>query len=150
MQTYLIEAVLQLEDVKNRTLLIELASTKETTDFARFYLETVILMTWYDHNSEKLLEAKSFGEIPYSVDAKERLILLLPVDYLFWTEELAGKAKEMTDALKKDSSKEMKAVFLGDLSPLAEAGMTNLGWEVQDELNERTRQFRDKYLGVVE
>ena len=42
MQTYLIGAVLQLENVNNRNILIELATTKETEDFARFYLATVI------------------------------------------------------------------------------------------------------------
>ena len=150
MQTYLIEAVLQLENVKNRNILIELASTKETEDFARFYLETVILMTWFDSQKEKLTEIKSFGETPYSVDSKNRLILLLPVDYLFWTKVLAGKASEMTAEVKKEGNSERDAYFLGDLSPLSETGLKDLGWNVEDELNERTKQFRDKYLGVIE
>ena len=29
-------------------------------------------------------------------------------------------------------------------------GHVVLGWIVEDELNERTKQFRDKYLGVIE
>jgi len=150
MQTYLIEAVLQLENVKNRSVLIELASTKETEDFARFYLETVILMTWFDGQKDKLSEIKSFGEIPYSIDSKNSLILLLPVDYLFWTKELGEKAQQMTSDVKKDNTTEKDAIFLGDLSPLSETGMKNLGWIVEDELNERTKQFRDSYLGVIE
>lgn len=150
MQTYLIEAVLQLENVKNRNILIDLASTKDTEDFARFYLETVVLMTWFDGQKEKLAEIKSFGETPYSIDSKNRLILLLPVDYLFWTEKLAGKASEMTSNVLKEETSERDALFLGDLSPLSESGLKNMGWVVEDELNERTKQFRDKYLGVVE
>jgi len=150
MQTYLIGAVLQLENVNNRNILIDLATTKETEDFARFYLETVILMTWFDSQKEKLDEVSSFGELPYFIDQKNRLILLMPVDYLFWTKELAGMAADMTSNLKKDNKSEKDAFFLGDISPLAETGMKNLGWVVEDELNERTKQFRDKYLGVIE
>jgi len=150
MQTYLISAVLQLENVENRSILIELAYTKETEDFARFYLETVILMTWFDLQKEKLAEIRSFGELPYFIDQKGRLILLMPVDYLFWTKELAGMAADMTSNINKDNKGEKDAFFLGDLSPLSESGMENLGWIVEDELNERTKQFRDKYLGVVE
>jgi len=150
MQTILIEAVIQLENVKGRNILIELATTKETEDFARFYLETVVLMTWFDSQKEKLSEIRSFGELPYFIDQNNRLILLLPVDYLFWTKELAGLAKNMTSNIKKDNKGEKDALFLGDLSPLSETGMKNLGWNVEDELNERTKQFRDKYLGVVE
>ncbi len=107
-------------------------------------------MTWYDGQKEKLSEIKSFGEIPYSIDSKNHLILLLPVDYLFWTKELAEKTGQLTDDVKKDNTTEKEAVFLGDLSPLSEAGMKKLGWTVEDELNERTRQFRDSYLGVIE
>ncbi len=150
MQTYLIGAVLQLENVNNRNILIDLATTKETEDFARFYLETVILMTWFDSQKEKLDEVSSFGELPYFIDQKNRLILLMPVDYLFWTKELAGVAADMTNNIKKDNKSEKDAFFLGDLSPLSETGMKNLGWVVEDELNERTKQFRDKYLGVIE
>jgi len=150
MQTYLIEAVIQLENVKDRNILIELATTKETEDFARFYLETVILMTWFDSQKEKLSEIRSFGELPYFIDQKIRLILLLPVDYLFWTKELAGMAADMTSNIIKDKKGEKDAIFLGDISPLSETGMKNLGWIVEDELNERTKQFRDKYLGVIE
>ena len=150
MQTYLIGAVLQLENVNNRNILIDLATTKETEDFARFYLETVILMTWFDSQKEKLSEIRSFGELPYFIDQKNRLILFMPVDYLFWTKELAGMAADMTSNLKKDNKSEKDAIFLGDISPLSETGMKNLGWVVEDELNERTKQFRDKYLGVIE
>ena len=150
MQTYLIGAVLQLENVNNRNILIELATTKETEDFARFYLETVILMTWFDSQKEKLSEIRSFGELPLFIDQKNRLILLMPVDYLFWTKELAGMAADMTSNIIKDDKGEKDAFFLGDISPLAETGMKNLGWVVEDELNERTKQFRDKYLGVIE
>jgi len=150
MQTYLIGAVLQLENVKDRNILIELATTKETEDFARFYLETVILMTWFDSQKEKLSEIRSFGELPYFIDQKNRLILLMPVDYLFWTKELAGMAADMTSNINKENKGEKDAIFLGDISPLSETGMKNLGWVVEDELNERTKQFRDKYLGVIE
>ena len=150
MQTYLIAAVLQLENVENRSLLIELAITKETEDFARFYLETVVLMTWFDSQKEKISEIGSFVEMPYFIDQKGRLILLLPVDYLFWTKELAERAAVMTGSIKEENKGEKDALFLGDLSPLSEAGMEKLGWVVEDELNERTKQFRDKYLGVIE
>ncbi len=150
MQTYLIAAILQLENVKNRNILIELASTKDTEDFARFYLETVVLMTWFDSQKEKLSEVNSFGETPYSIDKKNRLILILPVDYLFWTEELAVMATKMTSKVNKENKGEKVAIFLGDISPLSETGMKNLGWNVEDELNERTKQFRDKYLNVIE
>jgi len=150
MQTYLIGAVLQLENVKDRNILIELATTKETEDFARFYLETVILMTWFDSQKEKLSEIRSFGELPYFIDQKNRLILFMPVDYLFWTKELAGMAADMTSNIIKGNKGEKDAIFLGDISPLSETGMKNLGWVVEDELNERTKQFRDKYLGVIE
>ena len=150
MQTYLIAAVLQLENVKNRNILIELASTKDTEDFARFYLETVVLMTWFDSQKEKLSEINSFGELPYSIDKKNRLILILPVDYLFWTKELAGMAADMTSNVNKENKGEKDAIFLGDISSLSETGMKNLGWNVKDELNEKTKQFRDKYLGVIE
>ncbi|MGI9533938.1 MAG: hypothetical protein ACR2NW_03215 [Thermodesulfobacteriota bacterium] len=150
MQTYLIAAVLQLENVKNRNILIELASTKETEDFARFYLETVILLTWFNSQKVKLSEIKSFGEIPYSIDEKNRLILLLPVDYLFWTKELAKKAEELTNNIKNENQSERDAIFLGDISQLSESGMKKLGWIVEDELNESTKQFRDKYLQVIE
>jgi len=150
MQTYLIGAVLQLENVNNRNILIDLATTKETEDFARFYLETVILMTWFDSQKEKLSEVSSFGELPYFIDQKNRLILLMPVDYLFWTKELAGMAADMTSNINKENKGEKDAIFLGDISPLSETGMKNLGWVVEDELNERTKQFRDKYLGVIE
>lgn len=150
MQTILIEAVIQLENVKDRNIIIELATTRETEDFARFYLETVVLMTWFHSQKGKLSEIKSFGELPYFIDQKGRLILLLPVDYLFWTKEIAGQAENMTSNIKKDNKGEKDALFLGDISPLSETGMKNLGWVVEDELNERTKQFRDKYLGVIE
>ncbi len=59
-------------------------------------------------------------------------------------------AADMTSNIIKDNKGEKDAIFLGDISPLSETGMKNLGWVVEDELNERTKQFRDKYLGVIE
>jgi hypothetical protein len=65
-------------------------------------------------------------------------VLLAPVDYVFWTERLAGKVNRMEQVLAKDASVTSKELWIaGRFDDVAKNEFEGRGWKVIENANNR-------------
>lgn len=125
-QTALVQDLQRLKDVKGRPEVIALASTAASEEQARFVANAVHLLVQHHETRGPLAEVNAQG----TVVARERggaLVVPGPVDYVSWTEKVAGFAR------REDLAAPTRSLWLtGRMSPRAKKEFEALGWTVHE------------------
>ena len=96
LQTAFIQALSELEGVADRATVLEQARDMQSEVEARFFVQSVMLLAWFHQTQGPLNRLLSLEtRLPLALTADNRIISLLPVDYLFWTEGIAMAARSI-------------------------------------------------------
>lgn len=131
MQTMLIAALAALPDAGGRMHVVKAATNTESEAESRFVLESVVAMTWYDKERSPIIEFQADDYFPVAATGDGRLLVILPVDYLVWTQEMAEMAETVAARHPSDIEPASRELWLlGGISPRARRGMEELDWTV--------------------
>jgi hypothetical protein len=135
METTLIAALASIPDVVGRRHVLAAAINTGSEAEARFVLESIVALTWYNVERTPLMEFEPDERFPFATTASGDLVVILPVDYLVWTEEMAALASVAAGQHRSTLGPGKKELWLlGGVSPRAKQGIEQLGWTVSDQM----------------
>lgn len=131
-QTTVTLSMKELEGVSNREEIIEDALAASTIPEAEYFVKIVVLLTWYHNNESEFQTILNHGDITSGLTRDERIITILPVDYLCWSEDVASAARFHDEVFRDVNAESRELWVVGDISGKAQSEITALGWEVYD------------------
>lgn len=125
-QTAFVEDLTHVRDVSGVTQVVELASTAQSEDQARFLVDALDMLVNYHRSQTPLTSIVAKGTI-FGRDRAGVLIVPVEVDYVAWTPRAAYFAN------RQDLAGQKRAIWLsGKMSPLARKNFASLGWRINE------------------
>jgi hypothetical protein len=139
-QTILLTALLEMEGVEGRRVLLEIASTTESAEEAQFDLGNIMLLGAY-HRSVKPIARLLPGRVAVAITQDGDMLKIVSVDLAFWQQDLAGAVTTFIEAMADQPATTREIWLRGKASPRFQDEVTRRGWTVHEavELDPRAR-----------
>jgi hypothetical protein len=136
--TIITTALDEMTGVDNREAFLAVAREAPSEDTALFYQHVAEMMRAYHLHVGAADRLLAMPRIP-ALYAKDRaLVVMLPVDYLFWTASTARVAQALTDSLPSLPSIARRELWIaGQVSPRARHEFEAIGWTVYEQVSAR-------------
>lgn len=133
LQTAFVASILDLQPAQRLGLALEQAQGAASEDEARFFVQGAAMLRWFHHKQSPIASLVEGGERVFVARASDdRTIVMLPVDHLYWTEEMAETVSHASEVIAQDGGREMW--LAGDISDRARSGIEALGWKVRSDV----------------
>lgn len=135
-QTRFVTALEGLANVAQRQLLVAYATGAQTVPEAEYYTRVAELMAVY-HKKRRLARIVGTGWlVPIAFTKADGAVLIVPVDHLGWTDEVAEAAKALIDIARREAGAgiEPELWIEGRISARAREELEKLGWRVRNNL----------------
>jgi hypothetical protein len=133
-QTAIVFSLQEMDGVSNREEIIEDAVVAWTIPQAQFFTNTVLLLTWFHINQSPFKNIINHSDITSGLTADNRIITILPVDYVCWSEQVAEAANFHNDVLSDIKAEQKEFWFAGSVSDRTKSELNDLGWIVYDNV----------------
>ena len=131
-QVFIVESLKDLEGVEGREGVLRWAADSMSEDEALFSATTVALIAWF-HEQTPISSFLSNTLLPIVETADGRVVALLAIDELSWTEDVASI---MTFAMQREDKERIKneeAWLLGRASARARSELEARDWKVLED-----------------
>lgn len=133
LQTHLLAAFAQLEGVEGLGTIVRQAAAAESEEEAMFFLEAVRMLARFHTGNAPVERLLAGARLPAARVAGGRLVFLVPVDHISWTEGIATAAEGPFRQAATGLGIESREVwFRGHASPRCRDELTTRGWRVVD------------------
>ena len=134
-QTFIVHALAEINQAKNRGYFIEQANYSIDKEDAFFYQRIAEMMLSFHNNVEPIVEIIPVRRVVVGYTDKKSLVATLPIDYVHWTEQ----ADHGTDALLQLNTpdrpvKSLKISISGKLSSRARIELKAKGIEMEENM----------------
>ena len=133
-QTAIVFAMQDMEGVSNREEIIEDSVIASNIPQAKLYTDIVALLSWFHQSKSPLRDIINHSDIPSALTADNRIITILPVDFVCWSEQVAEVATFHSKVLSEIQAGQREFWFVGPVSDRAKEEIQALGWTVFDEV----------------
>ena len=133
-QTLLVGELEVMENVKGRENFIKVANGASHTSVARYYRAAAQMMEAYNTHVDKAEEIRNVRGILHLNKKDGTVIILAPVDYVFWTERLATRLAEFVEGAKNPSKKEVWVA--GRFDEHTRKQLEKTGWKVVEDADD--------------
>jgi len=131
LRTNLVAGLQQLPGATGATDVVKLATGALTADLALFLVRALRMQGQYQTQVAPISSLTARGTI-VATDMNGALVLPAPVDYVSWTERVAGFAQ------RPDLAAPQRGVWItGRMTPRSKAGLQALGWTVREHAGEQ-------------
>ncbi len=130
LQTVLVAALEALKGVANRELFIKVALQASDPDMAKMMTEIAVMSAGYHKHIAPLKSFAPLARITRGLRADGTVVLLLPTDYIVWSEQAADLSKSLTNNLAKSEKAGLELWTLGVLSQRTQSEMETMGWKI--------------------
>ena len=134
-QTTIVFSLLQIPHVANREEVIEDAVVASSISESKFFMNIVLLLVWFNNTQSSLKEIINHGDITSGLTVDNKIVTIIPVDYLCWSEKVAGAATFHTQVFSDVDADVKELWIVGEISERSTLGFTNLGWEVHEQVS---------------
>lgn len=135
LQTAFVAAILDLQPVEHLGQALLQAEGAASEDDARIFAQGAVMLRWFHHKQSPIVSLLEGGDRVFIArSADDRIVVMLPVDMLFWTKEMADAFRTGSELLP--SGARLEIWVTGGVSELARAGLESLGWKVQTGMTE--------------
>ena len=135
-QTVLTAAIAELADVEGRAGILTQALNAKTDAEVRFFVRSVALLAWYHLNQNPIVSVNTDAVLPAGFTETDKSVVLVAADHVYWTESLAQAADRFTQSGADAVIATREVWLLGSTSERFNHEMTNLGWDVHQNLAE--------------
>ncbi|HEY5726887.1 MAG TPA: hypothetical protein VIX40_13075 [Methylomirabilota bacterium] len=136
--TRITAALEDMAGVPDRGPFVAVAADAESEELALFYEQVAEMMRAYYMAFGGVQRLVPFPRMAGLLTQDDELIVMLPVDHVFWTAATAGALYAMTMHARLGAPGAAPILWLsGRISPLARAEVEALGWTVQEEVRDR-------------
>jgi hypothetical protein len=135
-QTALLNYLVGLGDVGGRGDFVARAAMVDSEALAAFFVESARLYARFHDESEAIVEVlTSPTSVVSAVQTKSRIVYLLPVDHMVWTEYTAGRVTETVKGTKKQYPHASLEMWLtGTASERTRAELLKHGVSLREEV----------------
>ena len=126
-QTKIVFSLLQLPDVVNREEVIEDAIVASSISESKFFVNIVLLLVWFNNTEAHLKEIINHGDITSGLTVDNKIITIIPVDYLCWSEKVAESARFHDQVFSDVKAQGGELWIVGEISERATLEYNNLG-----------------------
>lgn len=134
-QTAIVFSLLEIPNVANREEVIEDAIVATNISESRFFVNIVVLLVWFNNTQSPLKEIINHGDITSGMTVDNKIITIIPVDYLCWSEKVAEAATFHNQVFSDVQADSRELWIVGEISDRANLEFTNLGWEVHQQVS---------------
>jgi hypothetical protein len=126
----------ELTGVDDREAFLAVAKEANSEELVVFYQHVVEMMRGYHAHigaGDRLL---ALPRIPALYTKKRTLVVMLPIDYLFWTSRVASVAHALTSHVPTRPRITGRELWIaGNVSPRARHELESLGWAVYEQVS---------------
>jgi len=131
LQTVLVTALESLQGVRNRRLFVQKAYQLKDVQTALAITSIAVMAARYKRNIAPIREFRPMARLISAVLGDGSVLVLLPTDYLLWTEKNARIIAGMTARSKRSRAPQLWT--LGRISPKTRKELHARGWKVRPE-----------------
>lgn len=132
-QTELVSALDELMGVADRETYVQMAALTTNVDMALFRSRQADMYAGYHKSVSPLAQFIGLGQLVAARGQGGTLVFNLPVDYLVWTENLAGLVASADNRVNQLTGLTQKQLWVtGALSPRARAELQRLNWKIYE------------------
>ena len=128
--TALVAALVDLEGVGDRHILVEQALPTYSEPEAMYFLECILMAAWFHSNEEPLMKMIGGTGIPVGQTESGRIIAFDGSDFSHWREYTVSLANEFNDAYKHISANR-EVWIAGEAAQSYKDQVEGLGWKVR-------------------
>jgi hypothetical protein len=133
--TIITTALDELTGVDNRAAFLAVASEANSEELVLFYKHVAEMMRGYHEHVGAVDRLLSMPRVPALYTKDRALVVMLPVDYLFWTSRVARVAQALTANVPSRPRVARRELWIaGNVSPRARQELEALGWTVQAQV----------------
>ena len=126
----------ELTDVDDREAFLAVAEEATSEELVLFYQHVVEMMRGYHMYIGAVDRLLKLPRIPALYTKNKTLVVMLPVDYLFWTSRVASVAHALTrDVPLRPRVARRELWIAGNVSPRARQELELLGWTVYEQVS---------------
>lgn len=136
--TIITTALDDLTGVDDREAFLAVAREAQSEELVLFYQHVAEMMRGYHVNVGAADRLLALPRIPALYTKDRALVVMLPVDYLFWTLRVARVAQALTDHVPSRPRLARRELWIaGNVSPRARQELEASGWTVYEQVSER-------------
>lgn len=130
-QTMLLTALLEMEGVEGRRVLLVVAGATESATEAQFDLGNITFLSAY-HRSVKPLDHLLPGRVAVAITKDADMLKIVSVDYAFWQRDLAGAVTTFIEETADEPATTREIWLRGKASPRFRKEVHGRGWTVHE------------------
>jgi hypothetical protein len=135
LQTLLVSGLDSLAGVGGREIVIEQAAAVDSREGGLFFVQAISMLSGFHRSSSPVSRLLGGASLPGALTGDSRLVFLLPVDYVFWTEDIAAAARGPFGQVGGDLELKGRELWLrGQVSDRCRQELMDDGWRVLDEI----------------
>jgi hypothetical protein len=136
--TIITTALEELADVDDRAAFLALASEANSEELVLFFQQMAEMMRGYHLHVGDVDRLVALPRIPALYTKDHALVVMLPVDHLFWTSRVALVAQGLTAHIPRRPRIARRELWIaGRVSPRARQELESLGWTVYEQVSEK-------------
>ena len=133
--TIITTALDDLTGVDDREAFLAAAGEANSEELVLFFQHIAEMMRGYHVQVGGVDRLLALPRIPALYTKDQALVVMLPVDYLFWTSRVARVAQALTSQVPSRPRVVRRELWLaGNVSPRARAELNALGWAVHEQV----------------
>jgi len=133
--TIITTALDELTGVDDRAAFLAVASEANSEELVLFYEHVAEMMRGYHEHVGAVDRLLSMPRVPALYTKDWALVVMLPVDYLFWTSRVARVAQALTANVPSRPRVARRELWIaGNVSPRARQELEAMGWTVQAQV----------------
>jgi len=137
-QTVISAALQDMDDVADRSKFLKDASEANSEEAVLFYQYVAEMMRGYHRHVGRADRLIALPKIPALYTTDRRLVVLLPVDHVFWTSRVAGVAAALTANVPRRPRVARREIWVaGNVSAHAREELESAGWAVREQVKAR-------------
>jgi hypothetical protein len=134
--TIITTALDELTGVDGREAFLAVAEEANSEELVLFYQHVVEMMRGYHVYIGAVDRLVVLPRVPALYTKNKRLVVMLPVDYLFWTSRVASVAQVLTTHVPSRPRIAQRELWIaGNVSPRARQELESLGWTVYEQVS---------------
>jgi hypothetical protein len=134
--TVITHALDELTGVDHREAFLTLATEATSEQLVLFYQQVAEMMRGYHLHVSPIDRLIALPRIPALYTKHHALVVMLPVDYLFWTSRVALVAQALTSHVPTRPRVAQRELWIaGNVSPRARQEFEALGWTVHEQVS---------------
>jgi hypothetical protein len=134
--TIITTALDELTGVDDREAFLAVAREANSDELVLFYQQVAEMMRGYHLHVGAVDRLLALPRIPALYTKNHALVVMLPVDYLFWTSRVAMVAQALTAQMPSRPRIGRRELWIaGNVSPRARQELETLGWRVYEQVS---------------